>query len=103
MAKEKILDGITRAYIYNANYRALQEMGAGTKLLKAFEEYKEAPLRELKAAAEYVAAWQQAKIAELQKDAYIEARRQQEKIKEENEKKENFGIETNTDLKKFTN
>lgn len=43
------------------------------------------------------------KIAELQKDAYIEARRQQEKIKEENEKKENFGIETNTDLKKFTN
>ena len=63
----------------------------------------EAPLRELKAAAEYVAAWQQAKIAELQKDAYIEARRQQEKIKEENEKKENFGIETNTDLKKFTN
>lgn len=85
MAKEKILDGITRAYIYNANYRALQEMGAGTKLLKAFEEYKEAPLRELKAAAEYVAAWQQ------------------EKIKEENEKKENFGIETNTDLKKFTN
>lgn len=61
MAKEKILDGITRAYIYNANYRALQEMGAGTKLLKAFEEYKEAPLRELKAAAEYVAAWQQAK------------------------------------------
>lgn len=56
MAKEKILDGITRAYIYNANYRALQEMGAGTKLLKAFEEYKEAPLRELKAAAEYVAA-----------------------------------------------
>lgn len=51
MAKEKILDGITRAYIYNANYRALQEMGAGTKLLKAFEEYKEAPLRELKAAA----------------------------------------------------
>lgn len=68
MAKEKILDGITRAYIYNANYRALQEMGAGTKLLKAFEEYKEAPLRELKAAAEYVAAWQQAKIAELESD-----------------------------------
>ena len=43
----KLFETMVSAYIYNANYRILQEMGADNAMLKEYEKYKEAPLEEL--------------------------------------------------------
>lgn len=98
----KLFQTMVSAYIYNANYRILQEMGAGNEMLKAYEEYKEAPLEELQKVGAYVAAWQQAKVAEITKEAYLEAHRQQEKAKADYEEKQNFGIMMAAQIKKYT-
>ena len=74
----KLFQTMVGAYIYNANYRILQEMGAGNAMLKEYEKYKEAPLEELQKAGAYVAAWQQAKVAEITKEAYLEAEKRHE-------------------------
>ena len=98
----KLFQSIVNAYIYNANYRILQEMGAGNAMLKEYEKYKEAPLEELQKAGAYVAAWQQAKVAEMTKEAYLEARQRQEKEKADYEEKQSFGIMAAEQIKKYT-
>lgn len=88
--------------IYNAHYSILQEMGAGNAMLKEYEKYKEAPLEELQKAGAYVAAWQQAKIAEMTKEAYLETRQRQEKEKADYEERQSFGIMAAAQIKKYT-
>ena len=84
----KLFQTMVSAYIYNANYRILQEMGAGNAMLKEYEKYKEAPLEELQKAGAYVAAWQQAKVAEITKEAYLEAEKRHEQEKADYEKQQ---------------
>lgn len=98
----KLFQTMVSAYIYNANYRILQEMGADNAMLKEYEKYKEAPLEELRKAGGYVAAWQRAKEAEITKEAYLEVQRRQEKEKAEYEEKQSFGIMATTEIKKYT-
>lgn len=98
----KIFQTMVSAYIYHANYHILQEMGAGTAMLKEYEKYKEASLEELQKAGAYVAAWQQAKVAEITKEAYLEAQRRQEKEKTDYEEKQSFGIMATAQIKKYT-
>lgn len=98
----KLFETMVSAYIYNANYRILQEMGADNAMLKEYEKYKEAPLEELQKAGAYVAAWQQAKAVEITKEVYLEAQRRQEKEKADYEEKQNFGIMATTQIKKHT-
>lgn len=99
----KLFQTMVNAYIYNANYRILQEMGAGSAMLKEYEKYKDAPLEELQKAGAYVAAWQQAKVAEMTKEVYLEAQQRQEKEKADYEEKQNFGIMAAEQIKKYTN
>ena len=98
----KLFQTMVSAYIYNANYCILQEMGAGNTMLKEYEKYKEAPLEELQKAGAYVAAWQQAKVAEITKEAYLEAQRRQEMEKADHEEKQSFGIMAAAQIKKYT-
>lgn len=62
---------------------SLMEMGAGADILKAFEEYQKADLQEIQTAGAWVREWQQAKIAEAMKEAYLmgeSSRNQQEEL-----------------------
>ena len=49
-----------------------------------------------------MAAWQQAKVAEITKEAYLEAQRQQEKAKADYEEKQSFSIMAAAQIKKYT-
>lgn len=98
----KSFQTMVSAYIYNANYCILQEMGADSAMLKEYEKYKEAPLEELQKAGMYVAAWQQAKMAETTKEVYLEAQRRKEKEKADYEEKQNFDIMAAEQIKKYT-
>lgn len=83
MNKDTEFINLMRQTTYFMLYCTLVEMGAGEDLLKAFEEYKKADLQGIQAAGEWVREWQQAKVSETLKDAYLlneQCRKQQEKI-----------------------
>ena len=98
--RKGLFANLIRGYMYGANYRVLQEMGADNETLKAFEKYQNASFNELKKAGEFVAAWQQARIAEMMKDSYLETKRQQEQAIADFDKKQNIGLFEKMDKKK---
>lgn len=83
MNKDTEFINIMRQTTYFMLYCSLMEMGAGEEALKAFEEYKKADLQGIQTAGAWVREWQQAKVSETLKDAYLldeQRRKQQEKI-----------------------
>lgn len=78
----KFID-LIRQTTYFMHYCSLMEMGAGADILKAFEEYQKADLQGIQTAGAWVREWQQAKIAEAMKKAYLmgeSSRKQQEEL-----------------------
>ena len=63
---------LMQSSIYTNMYLSLLEMKADKEILEAAEAYKEAPLPVLMEGVQWVQTWQQAKAAELIKNAYIE-------------------------------
>ena len=74
---------IMRQKTYFALYCTLMEMGADAGTLKAFEEYKKADLQGIQTAGAWVREWQQAKVSEAIKEAFLldeKRRKQQEDV-----------------------
>lgn len=99
--KDDLFSILICGYMYGANYRVLQEMGADAEILKAFGKYQDAPFGELKKVGELVAAWQQVRIVEITKDGYLEVQRQQEQAKADFNKEQKIGIFKEPDKKKM--
>lgn len=78
----KFID-LMRQTTYFTIYCSLMEMRAGADILKAFEEYQKADLQGIQMAGAWVREWQQAKIAEAMKEAYLmgeDSRKHQEEL-----------------------
>ncbi len=101
IGKTKKFEEMAHACIYSINYRTLLELGASAEMLKAYEEYKKAPLDELQSATRYITVWKQAKTAEAVKEAYLKAQRQQEKMEADNKERQDFGIMAAAEIKKY--
>lgn len=71
MNKDTEFINIMRQTTYFMLYCTLMEMGAGEGVLKAFDEYKKADLQGIQAAGAWVREWQQAKVTEKLKEAYL--------------------------------
>lgn len=74
---------LMRQTTYFTLYCSLMEMGAGADILNAFKKYEKADLQEIQTAGAWVREWQQAKIAEAMKEAYLmgeNSRKQQEQL-----------------------
>lgn len=82
MNKDTEFINLMRQTTYFTLYCTLMEMGAGEDVLKAFEEYKKADLQGIQAAGAWVREWQQAKVAEMMKEAYLLSEKQQQKQEE---------------------
>lgn len=69
-----------RQTTYFILFCTLMEMGVDTDTLKAFEEYKKADLQGIQTAGAWVREWQQAKVSEAIKEAFLldEKRRKQQ-------------------------
>lgn len=83
MNKDTEFINIMRQTTYFMLYYSLMEMGAGADILKAFEEYQKADLQGIQTAGVWVREWQQAKIAEAMKEAYLmgeNSRKHQEEL-----------------------
>lgn len=83
MSTKELFNGFMRTATYNILYNVLLEMGAGAAVLRAFEDCEKAELQDIQTAGAWVREWQQAKVSEAIKEAYLlneKQRKQQDEI-----------------------